>query len=208
MPKWLTRKRVIWLSITAVVAFLLVDGFGTKPAHEVHTPGATPLKAAVVSTDIRYYYKTVPASQSISTLRCQVWVGLHPDPALYPNPPCSTDLSSTYFASVTQAPNTLYFLWIGCIDWSGAGAIINWQGYNLEYVPSERKLVLHCYVAEPWLTIHPTMFGSAATSIETLLIVPTSSMGPGTIQIVEDDRLEHLVGDQSTESTFATTTIS
>src|ERR1700686_3555707 len=79
MPKWLTRKRVIWLSITAVVAFLLVDGFGTKPAHEVHTPGATPLKAAVVSTDIPYYYKTVPASQSISELRCQVWVGLHRD---------------------------------------------------------------------------------------------------------------------------------
>jgi hypothetical protein len=208
MRKWLTRKRVIWLSIAAVVAFLLVDGFGTKPAHEVHTPGAAAPKAVAVRTDIPYYYKTVPASQSISDLRCQVWVGLHPNPALYPNPPCSTDLSSTYFASVTQAPNTLYLIWIGCIDWHGSGAIIKWQGYNLEYVPSERKLVLHCYVAEPWITIHPTMFGSAAISSETLLVIPTGSMGPGSIQIVEDDRLEHLVGDQSTESTYATASIS
>jgi len=207
MRKWFTRKRVIWLSITAAVAFLAVDGFGSKPAHEVHTPGATALKAVAVRTDIPDYYKTVPASQSISTLRCQVWSGLHangPDA----NTPCTAELSSTYLASVTQAPNTLYLLWIGCIDWSGAGAIINWQGYNLEYVPSERKLVIHCYVAEPWITMHQTMFGAASIPYDTLLVVPTSSMGNGTIQIVEDDRLEHLVGDQSTEATFATATIS
>ena len=68
--------------------------------------------------------------------------------------------------------------------------------------------MLHCYVAEPWITIHRTEFGVAAQSTENLLVVPASSMGHGTIQIVEDDRLEHLVGDQSTESTYATATIS
>jgi hypothetical protein len=207
MRKWFTRKRVIWLSITAVLAFLLVDGFGSRPAHEVHTPGATALNAVAVRTDIPYYYKTVPASQSISGLRCQVWSGLRAN-GPEANRPCTAELSITYLPSVTQDPNTLYLLWTGCIDWSGAGAIIKWQGYNLEYVPSERKLVLHCYVAEPWITMHETMFGSAAISVETLLIVPTGSMGSGTIQIAEDDRLEHLVGDQSTEATFATATIS
>ena len=69
MLHWLTRKRVIWLSITAVVVFLLVDGFGAQPAHEVHTSGATPLAAVVVSTDIRYFsFATIPAGQSISDL--------------------------------------------------------------------------------------------------------------------------------------------
>ena len=72
MLHWLTRKRVIWLSITAVVVFLLVDGFGAQPAHEVHTSGATPLAAVVVSTDIRYFsFATIPAGQSISDLRCR-----------------------------------------------------------------------------------------------------------------------------------------
>jgi hypothetical protein len=201
MRTWLTRKRVIWLSITTVVAFLLVDGFGSKPAHDVRTPGATPLKAAVGTTDIRNFFFPVLSSQSISDLLCQAWG------RTYPNTSCPADLSSTYHASVTQAPNTLYVLWVGCIDWHGAGEIIKWQGYNLEYVPSERKLVIHCYVAEPWITHHPTMFGTVGLAPQTLLVVPTSSIAPGTIQIVEDDRLEHLVGDQSTESTLGTATI-
>lgn len=90
MLHWLTRKRVIWLSITAVVVFLLVDGFGAQPAHEVHTPGATPLAAVVVSTDIPYFsFATIPAGQSISDLRCRLWRERKP------NLPCPADLSGT-----------------------------------------------------------------------------------------------------------------
>ena len=202
MRIWLTRKRIVWLSITAIVAFLLVDGFVAKPAHEVHTAGGRPLKATVLITDIRFFFRTVPASQSISELRCQLWAETRP------NTPCPADVASTYLNLVGQAPNTLYVLWVGCVDWHGSGAIIKWQGYNLEYMPSERKLVIHCYVAEPWITHHPTLFGSAAIPAQTLLMVPTESMGRGTIQIIEDDRLEHLIGDQSTEFALGTVTIS
>jgi hypothetical protein len=38
--------------------------------------------------------------------------------------------------------------------------------------------------------------------------VPTSSFQHGTVRIVEDDRLEHLLGDQSTEFQLATVAIS
>jgi predicted 3-demethylubiquinone-9 3-methyltransferase (glyoxalase superfamily) len=61
--------------------FLLVDRFGAQPAHEVHTPGATPLAAVVVSADVRYfsfandssrpvgYRPSVPASAHDRTMR-------------------------------------------------------------------------------------------------------------------------------------------
>ena len=202
MGKWFTPKRVIWLSLAVIVAFLLVDGFVARPAHDVNTPGATPLKAATVTTDITYYSYPLPASQSISDLRCRLWTERFADT------PCPIDVSSKYLPSVAQAANTLYVLWFGCIDWSGAGAIINWQGYNLEFLPSERKLFLHCYVAEPWIAFHERLYGVAAQIPAVLLLVPTSSMGPGPIQIIEDDRQEHLVGDQSAESPLGTATIS
>jgi hypothetical protein len=198
----LTRKRAIWLSLAAIVAFLLVDGFVARPAHEVSTSGATPLKAAAVTTDITDYSYPAPVSQSISDLRCQLWVDR------FANTPCPPDVSSQYLASIAQTANTLYVIWVGCVDWSGSGDVINWQGYNLEFLPSERKLIIHCYVAEPWITFHERLFGSVAQIPATLLLVPTDSMGPGPIQIIEDDRQEHLVGDQSSESPLGSATIS
>jgi hypothetical protein len=39
-------------------------------------------------------------------------------------------------------------------------------------------------------------------------LVPANAIPPGTLSIVQDDRLEHLVGDQSAEATIATATIS
>jgi hypothetical protein len=121
--------------------------------------------------------------------------------------PCPDDIARTYFASVNQTPNTLYLLWTGCVTWHGSGAITEWQGYNLEYFPSGRRLVIHCYAAERWLTHHQTLFGMAAIPRASLLVIPTSPLGVGTVQIVEDDRLEHLVGDWTTEYPLATATI-
>jgi hypothetical protein len=203
MRKWFTRKRVIWLSLGAIVVFLLVDGFIARPAHEVSTSGATPLKAAAVATDIHdYSYYPVPVSQSISGLRCQLWMDR------FANTPCPADVASQYLASIAQTANTLYVIWVGCVDWHGAGDVINWQGYNLEFLPSERKLIIHCYVAEPWITFHERLFGAVAQIPAMLLLVPTDSMGPGPIQIIEDDRQEHLFGDQSSEFPLGSATIS
>jgi hypothetical protein len=41
-----------------------------------------------------------------------------------------------------------------------------------------------------------------------LLVVPTKALRSGNLTVVQDDRLEHLMGDQSTESPVATATIS
>jgi hypothetical protein len=202
MGKWFTRKRVIWLSVATIVALLLLEGLAAKPAHEVHTPGATALKAVAVATNLPYYSNANPASQSISDLRCQV------ARARNATTPCPPDMASPYLPSVAQSPNTLYLLWIGCIDWHGGGEIIEWQGYNIEFLPDERKLVIHCYTAEPWIAFHQSLYGVAASPIVNLLMVPTGSMGPGPIMIVEDDRREHLVGDQSIESPIGRTVIS
>jgi hypothetical protein len=201
MQHWLTRKRIVWLGIGSLVVFLLVVGFVAMPAHDVHTPGATPLAAPLVRGDSPIY-RAINPSESISDIRCQVWQGVHGAT------PCPTDIARTYFPSITQTPNTLYLPWRGCISWSGSGAIINWQGFNLEFVSSGRRLLIHCYVAEPWIAHHETLMGVAAVPSVSLLVVPTGSMGPGAIQIIEDDRLEHLVGDQSTEFPLAAATIS
>jgi hypothetical protein len=199
---WLTRKRIVWLGIGAIVVLLLADGFVAAPAHDVRTPGATPLAAALVKSDTRILFQAVQPSESISDIRCQLWHRLH-DPLS-----CPGDVASTYFPSITQTASTLYVPWTGCISWSGSGAIVNWQGFNLEYMASGRRLVIHCFVAEPWITHHETLFGVAALPSISLLVVPTSAMGRGTVEIVEEDRLEHLVGDQSTEFQLATATIS
>ena len=201
MRQRLTRKRSVWLSIGAAVVVLLVLGFVAGPAHDVHTAGAMPLRTSLVDTDI-YVYQAMQPSQSIGDVRCQVWA------AVKRMTPCPTDVARTYLASVTQTPNSLYMLWQGCISWHGSGAIIKWQGYNVEYLPSDRTLVIHCFVSEPWITRHPTLYGVVAMPRVSLLVVPTGTMGPGAIRIVEDDRIEHLLSDQSDEFQLATVTIS
>jgi hypothetical protein len=198
---WLTRRRLVWLGIGVVTALLLASGFVAAPAHEVHSPGATPLAARLVKSESPIL-QTFQPTESISDIRCRLWQSVHG--AL----PCPDDVALTYFSSVIQTPRTLYLLWTGCISWSGSGAITNWQGFNLEYVPSGRRLVIHCYVSEPWFTHHETLYGVAALPRASLLVVPTVAMGPGAIQIIEDDHVEHLVGDQSTEFQVATATIS
>jgi hypothetical protein len=195
------RKRILWLGIGAIVVFLLADAFVAAPAHDVHSPGAIPLAVPLVKSDSPIFRSLNP-SESISDIRCQAWQGDHG--AI----PCPDDIARTYFPSIKQTPSTLYLPWTGCISWSGSGAIINWQGFNLEYVQSGRRLIIHCYVAEPWITYHETLMGVAAIPCPSLLLVPTGPMGTGAIQIVEDDWLEHLVGDQSTEFPLATATIS
>ncbi len=106
-----------------------------------------------------------------------------------------------------QSSRTLYVVWSGCVDWSGAGAVIPWEGYNVEWVSSNRTLLLHCYTAKPWLYFPDRVYGAAAINPGALLAIPTSAMGSGDISIEEDDRLEHLVGDQSTVVQLATATI-
>ena len=96
MQDWLTRKRIFWLVIGAIVAFLMADAFGASPAHDVRTAGATPLAAALVKSDI--LFEAVQPNESISDIRCQLWHKLHDTLS------CPGDVASTYFPSITQSP--------------------------------------------------------------------------------------------------------
>jgi hypothetical protein len=81
------------------------------------------------------------------------------------------------------------------------------EGQNVEYFPSSRTLVVHCYSAKPLLYVAGPR-GVAFQVLAVLLAVPTSAMGSGTIKIVEDDRVEHVFGDYVDEYQVATATIS
>lgn len=52
------------------------------------------------------------------------------------------------------------------------------------------------------------MSGAFAEQPGAILVIPTESFLIGTVNIVEDDRIEHLVGDWSTEYPVATAPIS
>jgi hypothetical protein len=41
-----------------------------------------------------------------------------------------------------------------------------------------------------------------------LILVPTDAISPGMLTVIRDDRIEHLVGDQSTEVRLGTLTVS
>ena len=47
-----------------------------------------------------------------------------------------------------------------------------------------------------------------AQAVVSLLLVPTASLPAGPVSVIEDDRIEHWVGDQSTEHQIGTATIS
>jgi hypothetical protein len=109
-----------------------------------------------------------------------------------------------------QRPKTLYFSWQRCgRTQSVYGTYSFATGFNPEYRPSDSTLVLHCYGTGPWIYL----LGSGIRGIgpmpppPSLVAVPITSFRPGSIRIVEDDRLEHLVGDQSTEFQVAMATI-
>jgi hypothetical protein len=94
---------------------------------------------------------------------------------------------------------TLYVGWLPCDSYSSWGGYGVSSGFNAEYIGASRTVIVHCYFARPWLW-RPGPPGVYAVAPLLLLLVPTNGIRAGTLTIVEDDRLEHLVGDQSSES--------
>jgi hypothetical protein len=201
MPKWWTRKRTVWLIVVAVLILLGADAFVTPPAHDVHTSGGIPINARWVDSKPPLFdYQPVKPSQSLDEIRCQFWRFRNPAPTSAC--PDSASLASTFFPDVAQSPTTLYIPWYRC-----AASFRGWDGYNVEYQSSSGTIVIHCYVAEPWLLRQPVMMGVMARQSVTLLLVPTQSISVGPVRIVEDDREEHLLGDQSSEWVLGTARI-
>jgi len=105
---------------------------------------------------------------------------------------------------VTQSPKTLYVAWLYCSsDVYGFG-----NGLNMEFQPGRRAVVIHCYVARPWVWREPQTMDAVPRPRESLLVVPTASIPAGPLSVIVDYRVEHFFSDQSTESQLGTATIS
>ena len=202
----LSRKRGVAIALTVLAIFLVADAFVPPPAHDVHSLGASRVSVsayqpAISSADrVDFWWQPGPATDSLSDIKCT-----H---IRDPQRPCTAPDVATEFPNLHQTDRTLYYVWTGCIEWSGHGAIIPWDGYNVEYFASSRTLVLHCYIGVGWVYFPERLFGMASLPRYILLAIPTSAMGSGRVSIREDDRLEHLAGDWSTEYDLATATIS
>jgi hypothetical protein len=177
----------------AVLLFLalVADAFVAPPAHDVHSPAG--IAPAVKTFDsIGVWWSPRKPTETLADVKCSTHGPYQVEPT------CSASSITQYFPNLRQTPQTLYLVWTVRFDSSGS---------NMEYFPSSRTLVFHSYAARPWVNLADRRSDAFPAPRSTLFAVGTSAMGAGELTIVEDDRLEHLVGDQSNESQVATLTI-
>jgi len=193
-------RRPVLLGVGAsIVTFLLADAFIAPPAHDVQSPGGVAVKVTFFESTNTVAWSPSQPSQSLADIKCRL-----PGKGTA----CDSTILAASFPTLTQSTQTLYVTWSRCTSWSGFGEVIPWEGYNVEYIASTRKLVIHCYRSKPWLYAHEYLYGVAGVPQYALAAMSTAGISSGTISIVEDDHLEHLVGDQSDEFQVATANIS
>jgi hypothetical protein len=194
MPGWLTRGRIIALAIPAAVVALVAAAFVTPAPHEIHAADAMPVNAQLVySSPFVVGYPVVQPSQSLDTIRCEIW---RTRGQYRPASACdSSALAHAFFPNLTQNPTTLYVPWTPC------------SNFNVEFRSPSRTLVIHCYSAEPWIWTAPRMMGVEAQPRLALLLIPTQSIPPGNIAIVQDNRIERFLHDDSYEFPLGIATI-
>ena len=159
----------------------------TPPAHEVHTVGGIAMTDVRVGSGGDPYHQCVfgpsAPSTSLDDLRCGAWRQRAP----YKPCPDGSTLRQTMWPAITQATKTLYI------------ATVSGTTFNVEFLPSNRTLVVHCYFARAWLVSRgPPGIGGAPMWM--VLVVPTDLIGPGVVSVVRDDRVEHWLGDDVTET--------
>ena len=200
LTQWAIRLTIIGVP----VALVSLVAFVAPPTHDVHSPNGVAVKVQVVDTDPNVFYIPLAASQSLENVRCQLWHADTQNPNRAGPCPAAAKLAETYCPQLTQSPATLYLGWPPCGSYSAHGVSI---GLNAEYVGANRTVIIHCYFARPWLLNHGPS-GVDAIEPMLLLLVPTNGIPPGTLSIVQDDRVEHLIGDDTYESPLGSATIS
>jgi hypothetical protein len=194
------RKGVAGLATAVAVVLILVGAFVRPSPHEVRTPGAQELNPQLVYSDPRANSsQAVQPSESLNDVRCAMWRLGHAQPSECPD---AATLAGLYFPKLTQSTKTLYVPWLGCAYAMGA------DGSNVEYQPSRRAIVIHCYVARPLVWNEPQTMGAEPQPRLTLLLVPTGSIQAGPVTVIQDNRVEHFFRDQSYELRLGTATIS
>ena len=199
----LTRQRVFGTALVAVLLIVVAGAiwaFVSPSPHEVGTPGATKLTTQLLYSDPQAnFVQAVRPSQSLNDVRCAMWrVGKSPSSVC----PDQATLAAMFFPNLTQRPGTLYIVWPGCAYDFRA------DGFSVEYQPGRQAVVIHCYVARPWVSSQRQTVGAEPRPLAALLLVPTASIPAGPVTVIEDYRVEHFGGDQSTESQLAIATIS
>ncbi|MFI5284603.1 MAG: hypothetical protein ACHQ0J_15980 [Candidatus Dormibacterales bacterium] len=183
--------------IAAAQLIVFAQLFVSPQPHEVHTPNAIPIRVQTATSQTEAFITV--ASESIADLRCQIWhAGRFTGQQVTHNTsPCPDDatLRSAYWPQFAQSLKTLYLAWSRC------------SVFNVEYTAFNRTLVIHCFTAG---TLIPPvrLAGVVAQPFLDLRLAPTDAMLPGSLSIIEDDRVEHFIGDFSSEVPLATATIS
>jgi len=181
-------------------ALLLTAVCHAPENHDIHTPGAIAIQFGYSEGwPERYFSGTIRPSQSLADIRCQAWQATNGKAC-----PDDATLERTYWPKLKQSPATLYLGFPSTCGQDYLGA------FNVEYLATSRTLLIHCHVAAPWIVIPVRICcpGLQPVPHNFLVLVETNSIPPGKVRIVRDERIEHHLGDQSTESLLATVTIS
>jgi hypothetical protein len=176
----------------------LVLATATPTPHPIHTPGAAEVKTREYIDRRPLFDSSLPApTMSLDDLRCAAWRTAETRAC-----PDAATLALQMWTDATQAPQTLY---VAVHEICGTLAKQT-NGFNVEYIGSQRTLTLHCYSAQAWLQF-PNGTGSREQSSMFLIDVSTQAIHTGSVSVFEDDRVEHLVGDDSTQTLLGIVTI-
>lgn len=188
------------IGVAAVGAFG-ADMFVAPRAHDVASPGAVRIELHVFWQSLGVEWLPARPSLRLADMRCRI----------AEQPACDPTELAARLPDLRQTPRTLYMPWPGCgIDAPGGPAPASAAGFNAEFLPSENRIVIHCYSAASLVPTsaaccpgaYPTYFPDSLLTVDLTPVIATS------IAVYEDDRIEHLVGDQSTEFQIASATIS
>ena len=171
----------------------------TPPVHAVHSADATSVRTFFADGWVPAEGITPKPTTSLAQLRCEL-------SRESPSCPDAAHLAQHMWPSLSQTPKTLY------VPMQGGGvSSSNPSGWNVEYEPSGRTVMIHSYEAQALLVLQrpDETPGAAMQPIISLLVVATDAMTPGDTTVVEDTRIEHLLSDQTTGSyVLGTVTIS
>jgi len=193
----LSNLSIRWalVALAALAVFLGQHFVFVAPSlHDIHSPNGIPVQAHQVITEGQQAFFPIHPSQSLADIRCQVWLQLHRYPC-----PDEASMSRQLWPGLEQAPNALY---VGLLPSCNLNS--NPNTLNVEYLDLKKQLVFHCHAAAPWIQLPTCCPGVRATISTPLMLVSAESIPPGGVDVVEEDRVEHWIGDEIYEARLGT----
>lgn len=168
----------------------LVVAVHVPPPHPVRTDGATVVPAQSFLDYRPTFDSSLPApTMALADLRCAAWQTTSRDPC--PDP---SELAKHMWVGATQAQRTLYVGVQDMCDTYGNDR----AGFNVEYLGSRKTLIVHCVYTRAWFLDRDKDNRPIASIV--LIAASTAAIPAGAVSVWEDDRVEHVVGDDSTQT--------